>query len=254
MLNNIFKFPGILFFFISIGLGQTYVENFNNLDNWTNTTNGTQAWVLDANGYDGICAESSVNGTGVGDQLQRDYTFSSDATLSIWVKKSGNDPMTIYFKLDGSEKWSWGGSGVNGDTWTQHEITVSPGTHEIRIETDFGGTAWIDEMEIYEIADQTDLILDGQTINLSGSYDFETVSLTNNAQIRSNYSTVIKSIELYPEDPLKFTMHAINIHVDNKVIFTELYIQQKIYWDPNGILDNLTFEQIYSPIEAVCFF
>ena len=39
--------------------------------------------------------------------------------------------------------------------------------------------------------------------------------LTNNAQIRSNYSTVIKSIELYPEDPLKFTMHAHKINYTN---------------------------------------
>ena len=70
--------------------------------------------------------------------------------------------------------------------------------------------------------------------------------LTNNAQIRSNYNTVIKSIQLYPEDPLKFTMHAINIHVDNKTIFGELYIQQQKVWDPNDILDRLTFEQIHS--------
>ena len=37
--------------------------------------------------------------------------------------------------------------------------------------------------------------------------------LTNNAQIRSNYSSVIKSIELIQNDPLKFTMHAHKVHV-----------------------------------------
>ena len=70
--------------------------------------------------------------------------------------------------------------------------------------------------------------------------------LTNNAQIRSNYSTVIKSIQLYPDDPFKFTMHAFKIHVSNKSIFGELYIQQKDLWDPKGVLNNLTFEQIHS--------
>ena len=36
--------------------------------------------------------------------------------------------------------------------------------------------------------------------------------------IRSNYSTVIKSIQLYYNDPLKFTMHAQGVHVNNKII------------------------------------
>ncbi|SVD65724.1 uncharacterized protein METZ01_LOCUS418578, partial [marine metagenome] len=71
--------------------------------------------------------------------------------------------------------------------------------------------------------------------------------LTNNAQIRSNYSSVIKSIELYPGNPLKFTMHAHKINYTNADIFSELYIQQQNYWDPNKVLDNLTFEQIHSP-------
>jgi ABC-type transport system substrate-binding protein len=70
--------------------------------------------------------------------------------------------------------------------------------------------------------------------------------LTNNAQIRSNYSTVIKSIEIDTQNPMKFTMHAQNIHWDNKFIFSELYIVQKKKWDPLGILDNLTFSAILS--------
>jgi len=70
--------------------------------------------------------------------------------------------------------------------------------------------------------------------------------LTNNTQIRSNYSTVIKSIELFPDDPLKFTMCAQKLHVDNKYIFSELYIQQKDYWDPERILDKISFEDLMS--------
>ena len=68
--------------------------------------------------------------------------------------------------------------------------------------------------------------------------------LTNNAQIRSNYNTVIKSIETYEDDPLKFTMHAHNINYNNKTIYSGLYIQQAKYWDPKGIIKNLSFEQI----------
>lgn len=70
--------------------------------------------------------------------------------------------------------------------------------------------------------------------------------LTNNAQIRSNYSTVIKSIELDPSNPMKFTMHAQNVHWDNKFIFSELYMVQKNLWDPNGVLNNVTFAELLS--------
>ena len=70
--------------------------------------------------------------------------------------------------------------------------------------------------------------------------------LTNNAQIRSNYTTVIKSIELDPSNPMKFTMHAQNIHWDNKFIFSELFIQQKSLWDPKRVLENASFENLLS--------
>ena len=70
--------------------------------------------------------------------------------------------------------------------------------------------------------------------------------LTNNAQIRSNYTTVIKSIELDNENPMKFTMHAQNVHWDNKYIFSELYMVQKSVWDPNGVLNNVTFSDLLS--------
>lgn len=70
--------------------------------------------------------------------------------------------------------------------------------------------------------------------------------LTNNAQIRSNYTTVIKSIEIDKENPMRFTMHAQNVHWDNKYIFSELYIVQKSLWDKKGVLDNLTFADLLS--------
>ena len=69
--------------------------------------------------------------------------------------------------------------------------------------------------------------------------------LTNNTQIRSNYSTVIKSIILDENNPLKFTMQAQQIHVDNQYIFSELYLQQQSFWDPNKILDNVSFANLF---------
>ena len=70
--------------------------------------------------------------------------------------------------------------------------------------------------------------------------------LTNNAQIRSNYTSVIKSIVLDPNNPMKFTMLAQNIHWDNKFIFSELYMSQKSVWDAKGVLDNVTFTDLLS--------
>ena len=70
--------------------------------------------------------------------------------------------------------------------------------------------------------------------------------LTNNTQIRGNYTTVIKSIELDPSNPMKFTMHAQNVHWDNKFIFSELFIQQKSLWDPKGVLTNVSFKNLLS--------
>ncbi len=69
--------------------------------------------------------------------------------------------------------------------------------------------------------------------------------LTNNTQIRSNYSTVIKSIALNEENPLKFTMVAHKKHVSNKTIFSELYMQQKSLMDPEDILGIISYENIF---------
>ena len=70
--------------------------------------------------------------------------------------------------------------------------------------------------------------------------------LTNNAQIRGNYTTVIESIEVDKNNPLKFTMHAQNVNWENRYIFSELYMVQKSLWDPNGVLDNVKFKDLLS--------
>jgi peptide/nickel transport system substrate-binding protein len=70
--------------------------------------------------------------------------------------------------------------------------------------------------------------------------------LTNNAQIRGNYNSVIKSVELDPNNKMKFTMHAQNINWTNRYIFTELFIVQKNLWDPKGVLDGILFSDLLS--------
>lgn len=71
--------------------------------------------------------------------------------------------------------------------------------------------------------------------------------LTDNANVRGNYSSVIKNIILYPDNPKKFTMVAFGKNVTNANIFSEVYIQQKSHWDSLGVLDDLTFEDIHNP-------
>ena len=70
--------------------------------------------------------------------------------------------------------------------------------------------------------------------------------LTDNSQIRPIYNSVIESVEINTENPLKFTMRAIDVNWTAKTILGGIYIQQKEYWDPNGILDKISFEQILS--------
>jgi peptide/nickel transport system substrate-binding protein len=100
----------------------------------------------------------------------------------------------------------------------------------------------------YEIKEGT-LWDDGTELNAE-DVDFSVklmlCPLTNNAQIRGNYTSVIKSIELDPSNPMKFTMHAQNIHWENKFIFSELYMVQKDLWDAKGVLDKVTFTDLLS--------
>ena len=68
--------------------------------------------------------------------------------------------------------------------------------------------------------------------------------LTNNAQIRPIYNSVIKSVEVDANNHLKFSMSAQDIKWTAKTIMGGIYIQQKEHWDPKGILDNISFEEI----------
>jgi len=68
--------------------------------------------------------------------------------------------------------------------------------------------------------------------------------LTDNAQIRPIFNSVIKSVIIDSDNPLKFSMQAQDIKWTAKTIMGGIYIQQKKYWDPEGLLDNITFNQI----------
>ena len=68
--------------------------------------------------------------------------------------------------------------------------------------------------------------------------------LTNNSQIRPIYNSVIKSVTLDANNPLKISMDAQDINWTAKTILGGIYIQQKSFWDPNGLFDDITFDQI----------
>ena len=70
--------------------------------------------------------------------------------------------------------------------------------------------------------------------------------LTDNSQIRPNYTSVIKSVKVDPNNPLKFSMSALDINWTAKTILGGIYIQQKKLWDPKGIFDNISFAKILS--------
>lgn len=100
----------------------------------------------------------------------------------------------------------------------------------------------------YELKD--DIFWDDGTPLTAKDVEFSTkimlCPLTNNAQIRGNYNSVIKSVKIDPNNEMKFTMHAQNINWNNRYIFTELFIVQKDLWDPDGILDNVSFSELLS--------
>ncbi len=73
--------------------------------------------------------------------------------------------------------------------------------------------------------------------------------LTENQATRSIYSTVIDSIKLYDDNPLKFTMIAKGINYTNKNIIGGIIMMQKSYWDKKGIIEKITFKQIHGEVK-----
>ena len=121
------------------------VDHFDNLDNWVNTTNSTydDPWYIDSNGYVGNCARSDCGAMGAGDQLTQTFNFPQEVEVTLWVY--GTDGYTVAnFYVDDQLIWSTSPY----YEWEQKTATISAGIHEIRIESDYAGNIWIDELEI----------------------------------------------------------------------------------------------------------
>ncbi|MFI5205020.1 MAG: ABC transporter substrate-binding protein, partial [Flavobacteriales bacterium] len=70
--------------------------------------------------------------------------------------------------------------------------------------------------------------------------------LTANPGLKGVFLSVIKSIQPCAGDSGCFFMKAHQPHNGNLEVFTELYMLQKKWWDPEGLLDSCSFEDIYS--------
>lgn len=134
-----------------INLPPIFVDHFNNLSEWTNTTHSTQddAWFISTGNIwvsqqlDGPFAMSSCGGSGYGDQLSRVFNFSTNVVLKIWICAYPGW-ITVFVKVDGVSKIQYS----SGLGWTQMQCNIPRGTHTISIETDYAGDAAVDEMEI----------------------------------------------------------------------------------------------------------
>jgi peptide/nickel transport system substrate-binding protein len=67
--------------------------------------------------------------------------------------------------------------------------------------------------------------------------------LTDDDQVRSTYDNV-QDIVKDASNPLKFKMLAKDVYFLNRYIFNELYIVEKKFWDPAGVLDKISIPDI----------
>jgi len=134
-----------------------FVDHFNNLDAWTNTSNSTwdDPWFVSSSyltidAYNGLSAISNSTGANAGDVLSKSFDFTSNVVLKIWMTKKADSNTNTYIKVDGVVVIDYGEWSDYPYVWTQKQCTVSSGLHTITIETDFAGTAAIDELEIWD--------------------------------------------------------------------------------------------------------
>ncbi len=71
-------------------------------------------------------------------------------------------------------------------------------------------------------------------------------NFTNNPNVRAVYRGVIESLTLDETDPLAFTVKMRDLHINNPTVFSEMYIIQQALWDPNSIIDGVSYEEIFS--------
>ena len=69
--------------------------------------------------------------------------------------------------------------------------------------------------------------------------------LADNAVFRSNYTSVIDSIVLDPENPSHaFKLYTKKRQWTDRKIFNEIYMQPAHLWDSTGVLEQVTFKQL----------
>lgn len=70
--------------------------------------------------------------------------------------------------------------------------------------------------------------------------------LTDNAASRGVLASVLKNIYPHPTNPRAFYVEVKKKHYNNLEKITAVTLSQKSQWDPNGILDDLTFDNMLS--------
>ena len=68
--------------------------------------------------------------------------------------------------------------------------------------------------------------------------------LTNNPGLKDIYSTVFEDVWVDKQNPLRVYYRTKSVHYTSKNIFREIYIQQKKFWDPKGLTDDIPIKHI----------
>lgn len=126
-----------------------WVDHFNDLSAWSNTSNlqGANVWYisyLPEDGYSGTGAVSYVSGGYEVDTLTRSFFFATNVVLKVWLKTQTFASVSVI--VDGQEVIHES----NIPSWVQKQCNISSGQHTISIQTrDGGGWGFADELEIF---------------------------------------------------------------------------------------------------------
>ncbi|MDD2230342.1 MAG: chitobiase/beta-hexosaminidase C-terminal domain-containing protein [Candidatus Cloacimonetes bacterium] len=131
-----------------------WVDHFNDLSAWSNTSSSSEAWYISSgtayiDAHEGTFAMSQCSGNGYGDKLSRTFNFTTGVTLKIWLSRYASGSITVYVKVDGVTLIEYATSSAYPSSWVQRQCNIPSGTHTVSIETNYNGSAGIDELEIY---------------------------------------------------------------------------------------------------------
>lgn len=71
--------------------------------------------------------------------------------------------------------------------------------------------------------------------------------LCNNPNMKPVLRSVIDSVRIYPEDPYKFDLVMLGKNVSNGSVMADIYLVQQQYYDPENLLDKVSFKDIKNP-------